>query len=90
MVKIDAWLILGFVAQFFFFMRFFVQWVVSEKKGKSVIPNTFWYFSILGGALLLVYSIYRRDPVFILGQSMGLVIYLRNIVLINKEKADAP
>lgn len=89
-MKIDAWLILGFVAQFFFFMRFFVQWVVSEKKGKSIIPNTFWYLSILGGALLLVYSIYRRDPVFILGQSMGLIIYLRNIVLINKEKAGAP
>ncbi len=89
-MKIDFWLVLGFVAQFFFFMRFFVQWVVSEKKGKSVIPNTFWYLSILGGALLLVYSVYRRDPVFILGQSMGLIIYLRNIVLINKEKADAP
>jgi len=71
----------------FLFYAFFVQWVVSEKKKENVIPVTFWYLSIFGGILLLIYSIYRRDPVFILGQAMGLVIYLRNLILIYNNKA---
>ncbi|MCM8765661.1 MAG: lipid-A-disaccharide synthase N-terminal domain-containing protein [Candidatus Omnitrophica bacterium] len=83
-MKNNFWLILGFVAQFCFFLRFFVQWMVSERKGKSVIPLAFWYLSLLGGALLLIYSLYRKDPVFILGQAMGLVIYTRNLILIRR------
>ncbi len=65
-------------------MRFLVQWLASEKAKKSVIPISFWYFSIGGALILLIYSIYRLDPVFILGQSTGLFIYLRNLILIKK------
>jgi lipid-A-disaccharide synthase-like uncharacterized protein len=78
------WLALGFVAQGAFFMRFVVQWIASERKKRSVVPVAFWYFSLVGGALLLAYSIYRKDPVFILGQGLGLVIYTRNLVLISR------
>lgn len=67
-------------------MRFFVQWLASEKQKKSVIPRTFWYFSLSGGITLLVYAIYRKDPVFIFGQATGLFIYLRNIYFIKIEK----
>jgi len=84
-MKIDFWLILGFLAQFFFFLRFFVQWIISEKKKKSVVPLAFWYLSLLGGSLLLIYSLHRKDPVFILGQAMGIVIYTRNLILIKRE-----
>ena len=80
------WLVLGFFAQALFFGRFFVQWIASEKAGKSVVPIMFWYFSISGGVLLLAYAIYRKDPVFILGQSTGIFIYSRNLYLIAKEK----
>jgi lipid-A-disaccharide synthase-like uncharacterized protein len=82
----NPWLILGLFAQFMFFMRFFVQWIVSEKKGESTIPISFWYFSICGSILLLAYSIYRKDIVFILGQSVGSFIYLRNLILIRKKR----
>ena len=86
MLKVDSWLILGLFAQFLFFMRFFIQWIISEKKGKSIIPLGFWYLSICGGILLLIYSIHKEDPVFILGQSMGTIIYSRNLYLIYKNK----
>ncbi|MDD5613938.1 MAG: lipid-A-disaccharide synthase N-terminal domain-containing protein [Candidatus Omnitrophica bacterium] len=79
-----VWLIIGFLGQAMFFMRFLIQWLVSEKHKKSIIPMPFWYFSILGAVLLLGYAVYRRDPVFILGQSTGLIIYLRNIHLIRR------
>lgn len=81
----NFWLALGLFAQFLFFLRFFVQWIASEKKGESTIPISFWYFSIAGSLLLLVYSIYKNDPVFILGQSVGSLIYLRNLALIYKK-----
>jgi lipid-A-disaccharide synthase-like uncharacterized protein len=81
-IKFDGWVILGFVAQGFFTMRFVVQWIASERARKSVIPVAFWFFSIGGGALLLVYALYRRDPVFIAGQALGLVVYLRNLYFI--------
>jgi lipid-A-disaccharide synthase-like uncharacterized protein len=81
-VKFDAWVLLGFVAQAFFTMRFVVQWIASERARASVIPVAFWFFSIGGGALLLVYALYRRDPVFIAGQALGLVVYLRNLYFI--------
>src|SRR5690242_21806219 len=81
-VKFDAWVALGFVAQAFFTMRFLVQWIASERARASVIPVAFWFFSVGGGALLLVYALYRRDPVFIAGQAFGLVVYLRNLYFI--------
>lgn len=81
------WITFGMIGQLLFFMRFFVQWIASEKAKKSVIPISFWYFSIGGALILLIYSIYRLDPVFILGQSMGIVIYLRNLYLIKKNFA---
>ena len=81
-IKFDGWVVLGFVAQFFFTMRFVVQWIASERARKSVIPVAFWFFSIGGGVLLLVYALYRRDPVFIAGQALGLVVYIRNLYFI--------
>jgi len=82
------WLGVGFLAQFMFSMRFLVQWIYSERARQSVVPEIFWYFSFLGGAMLLVYAIHRVDPVFILGQAMGLVIYSRNIYFIWRVKRD--
>ncbi len=79
------WLIIGFSGQIFFSMRFLVQWIVSEIKKASVIPVYFWYFSIIGSSLLLTYAIYRKDMVFILGQSLGLIIYFRNLILIKRK-----
>ncbi|HEY1096742.1 MAG TPA: lipid-A-disaccharide synthase N-terminal domain-containing protein [Alphaproteobacteria bacterium] len=75
----EIWLGIGFFGQAMFFGRFFVQWIATERAQKSVIPTMFWYFSIAGGLILLVYSIYRKDPVFIAGQGLGLLIYLRNL-----------
>ena len=80
------WLVLGFCAQAMFAARFWVQWIASEKAGKSIVPLLFWYLSIFGSLLLLVYSIYRKDPVFILGQATGIFIYTRNLYLIKREK----
>jgi lipid-A-disaccharide synthase-like uncharacterized protein len=85
-MKWDMWLVLGFAAQGLFFMRFFVQWLSSEIQGKSVVPLAFWYFSILGGSLLFIYSLHIKDPVFILGQGLGILIYIRNLMLIRKDK----
>jgi lipid-A-disaccharide synthase-like uncharacterized protein len=85
MAKETIWLIVGFAGQLCFTSRFLVQWLVSERQKKSIIPLAFWYFSILGGATLLAYAIYRRDPVFILGQSTGLLIYFRNLYFIRRE-----
>jgi len=78
----NPWVLFGFGAQFLFMMRFLVQWIASERKRRSYVPVAFWYFSLAGGVMLLTYAIQRRDPVFILGQSLGLMIYLRNLVLI--------
>ena len=80
------WLGLGFFAQLMFSARFLVQWLASERAGKSIVPRMFWYLSIAGSVLLLAYSIHRKDPVFILGQSMGIFIYTRNLYLIHREK----
>tara|TARA_A100001011_G_C14321313_1_gene850821 strand:- start:11007 stop:11297 length:291 start_codon:yes stop_codon:yes gene_type:complete len=79
-------LTIGFLGQGIFASRFIVQWIYSEKEGKSVIPIVFWYLSILGGIGLLTYAIFRKDPVIILGQSFGIFIYLRNLFLIYKNK----
>jgi lipid-A-disaccharide synthase-like uncharacterized protein len=83
------WLGIGLFGQAMFFMRFLVQWLASERQGKSVIPLAFWYFSIGGAAILLVYAIYRLDPVFIIGQAGGFFIYARNLYLIRREKRGA-
>jgi len=81
-----SWLILGLVGQALFSMRFVIQWIHSEKHKKSVIPTAFWYFSLAGGLTLLIYAILRQDPVFIIGQGMGLFVYIRNLMLIRKEQ----
>jgi lipid-A-disaccharide synthase-like uncharacterized protein len=80
------WLIIGFTGQVLFSMRFLVQWLQSERMKRSVIPVAFWFFSIAGGLALLSYAIYRRDPVFILGQAGGLLIYTRNLYFIRQER----
>ena len=81
-----VFLIIGFTGQALFASRFIVQWVYSERKGESSIPLIFWYLSILGGIGLLIYAIFRKDPVIITGQSFGIFIYLRNLILIYKKK----
>lgn len=81
------WLTVGFIGQALFSMRFLVQWLQSERAKRSVIPDAFWYFSIMGGVTLLVYAVHRRDPVFIVGQATGLFIYLRNLHFVLKERA---
>ncbi|MGR3463636.1 lipid-A-disaccharide synthase N-terminal domain-containing protein [Limimaricola sp.] len=80
------WLTIGFLAQAMFSARFLVQWIASEKVRKSIVPEAFWYFSAGGGAMLLAYAIYRQDPVFILGQAFGLMVYARNIYFIWSER----
>ena len=80
------WLVIGFLGQALFSARFIVQWIVSERRSESVIPVAFWVFSIFGGAFLLAYAIYRRDPVFILGQGAGMLVYARNLMLIRKKQ----
>ena len=79
------WILIGFIGQTLFFMRFFVQWLASEKAKASVVPHSFWWFSIGGGLVLLIYALYRQDPVFILGQGIGLFIYAPNIILIRRQ-----
>ncbi len=81
-----VWLIIGFIGQFIFGMRFIVQWIYSEIKKKSVIPLSFWYLSLAGTTVLLAYSIYKQDIVFIAGFSLNMLIYIRNLMLIAKRK----
>lgn len=81
-----AWLAVGFLGQFLFTMRFLAQWVHSERKRESVIPVSFWYFSVAGGVTLLTYAIYRQDPVFILGQGAGPFVYWRNLHFIARQR----
>ncbi len=79
------WLAVGFSGQACFFSRFLIQWIVSERQKRSVIPMAFWYLSLAGGVVLFIYAIHLGDPVFILGQSMGAFVYLRNIWLRTRE-----
>jgi lipid-A-disaccharide synthase-like uncharacterized protein len=87
-ITLPEWLALafGFTGQALFSMRFIVQWLASERAGRSVVPVLFWWFSIGGGVTLFLYAVYREDPVFILGQGLGLFIYVRNLWLIRREK----
>jgi lipid-A-disaccharide synthase-like uncharacterized protein len=82
-----VWLLVGLLGQGLFFSRFLIQWWESEREGRSVIPVAFWYFSVGGGLVLLAYSIYKADPVFIVGQGVGLLVYSRNLYLIFRERA---
>ncbi len=85
-INYDYWLIVGFLGQFIFFLRFVVQWWYSEKAKMSVIPIYFWYLSIIGALIIFVYAIVRRDPVFFLGQLLAILIYIRNLYFIKKNK----
>lgn len=89
-MSVDSWLLIGLAGQGLFFMRFIIQWIVSERRKESVIPVQFWYWSIGGSFVLLFYAVHQRDPVFILGQSLGSVIYVRNLVLIGRQNAQRP
>lgn len=88
-IQLDWWILLGFLAQALFTMRFVVQWIASERAGRSVVPMAFWLFSIGGGVLLLVYALYRKDPVFIAGQAFGVFVYLRNLFFVLREQKTA-
>ena len=85
-VRLNWWVLLGYGGQALFGMRFVIQWIASERVGRSVFPAAFWFFSIGGGVLLLVYALYIRDPVFIIGQALGLFVYLRNLYFVYRER----
>ncbi|WP_375459602.1 lipid-A-disaccharide synthase N-terminal domain-containing protein [uncultured Enterovirga sp.] len=84
--RFDLWLLFGLGAQILFAMRFIVQWIASERAGRSVMPVAFWFFSIGGGVMTLVYGLVRREPVIILGQALSLFIYARNLMLVFRER----
>ena len=79
------WIATGFLGQGLFFGRWIVQWLASERSASSKVPISFWYLSLVGGLITLAYAIYRKDPVFIAGQSIGSVVYVRNLMLIYRE-----
>ena len=85
------WIVIGFIGQGLFSARFIVQWFVSERARRSIIPTAFWHFSLAGGVVLFSYAIHKRDPVFMVGQGMGLIVYLRNLYLLRtgRQKAEA-
>lgn len=89
-MPLDPWVIFGFFAQFIFFLRFAVQWWASEKEKRSVVPVSFWYLSIVGSVMILIYAIKREDIVFITAQFLALFIYVRNIMLRRKELTRLP
>ena len=80
------WIAIGFAGQALFSARFLIQWIASERARKSVVPKLFWYFSIAGGATLFAYAVWRQDPVFMVGQGFGLIVYIRNLLLIRRER----
>ena len=89
MTEDSVWIAIGFLGQLFFTSRFLVQWIVSERRRESVIPLAFWWFSLFGGVTLLSYAVWRQDPVFIMGQAAGLLVYVRNLVLIGRRGREA-
>lgn len=89
MPQVSFWIALGLTGQLLFTSRFLLQWIASERARRSVVPLAFWWLSLGGGAALLGYALWRRDPVFILGQGTGLVVYLRNLALIRAARAAA-
>jgi lipid-A-disaccharide synthase-like uncharacterized protein len=85
LLDIDAWVVFGLLGQLFFTARFVVQWLASERRGRSTMPNAFWYFSVAGGSILFLYAcFYRHDLVFTVGQAAGLFVYARNLMLIRR------
>ncbi|MTE01097.1 hypothetical protein GIY56_12400 [Paracoccus sp. YIM 132242] len=84
-----VWIGIGFLGQALFSARFVIQWLASERSGRSVVPLAFWWFSLAGGATLLAYALWRGDPVFVLGQGLGLAVYLRNLALIRRSARTA-
>ena len=86
MSNLIVWLTVGFLGQAFFTARFLVQWLASERKRESIVPVAFWWLSVFGGLALLSYAVFRRDPVIITGQAMGLFVYVRNLMLVNKAR----
>lgn len=82
------WLTVGFTGQILFGSRFIVQWIVSERAGRSIVPRVFWYLSIGGSLMLFTYATYRLDPVFMVGQGAGCFIYFRNLVLLDRAKGE--
>ncbi len=88
--QLDFWILFGLVGQAMFTMRFFIQWIASERRKESVIPVSFWYFSLGGGLMLLAYAFHRMDPVFILAYLPGNFIYFRNLYFIYRKKARPP
>lgn len=89
MAEQTIWLGIGFLGQALFSARFIVQWLASERVRQSVIPHAFWWFSLAGGVTLLAYALWRGDPVFVFGQSLGLVVYVRNLMLIRRHRPSA-
>ena len=89
-LRVDFWVIIGFIGQAMFTMRFLIQWIASEKEKQSVIPVSFWYFSLGGGLILLAYAIHQMDPVFILAYLPGNFIYFRNLYFIGKKRQSVP
>lgn len=85
-VLLQPMAIVGVVGQTLFFSRFLVQWIASERKGESTVPEVFWYLSLVGGSLTLVYAIWRKDPIFTVAQATGLLVYARNLMLISRRK----
>jgi lipid-A-disaccharide synthase-like uncharacterized protein len=79
-----VWFAVGMLGQAVFFSRFVVQWIASERAGQSIIPKAFWWLSLTGAMLLLVYAVHRKDLVFVLGQAFGWVVYTRNLVLLRR------
>ena len=88
--QLDFWVLFGFLGQAMFTMRFVVQWIASEKRRESVIPIAFWYFSLAGGLILLIYAIRQMDPVFIAAYLLNPFIYFRNLYFIYKKKGHVP
>lgn len=86
MTTAQIWMLIGFLGQAFFSSRFLVQWIYSERHQKSIVPNSFWILSMLGGSILLFYAIHRKDPVFIAGQAVGMFVYARNLWFIHQGK----
>jgi lipid-A-disaccharide synthase-like uncharacterized protein len=80
------WVGIGFVGQSLFFSRWLLQWFVSERKAESQIPVSFWYMSLIGSVIVLAYAIHKIDPVFIMGQGLGTVVYVRNLILLHRAK----
>ena len=90
LLTVNGWVLFGLLGQVFFTSRFLVQWVASERSGRSMVPNAFWYFSLAGGVILLIYALwYRHDLVFTLGQAAGLLVYARNLALIRRAEGAA-